>query len=93
MYMVKPEGFHPQIVDLIYKLILHGLKTIDFSKISYFSLVFTAQMLVLEYYDEFPCLGPMISFFLYQYVVFYLVHILKLDFDLLFIHSLSKSPA
>lgn len=92
MNMVKPEGFHPQIVDLIYKLILYGLKSIDFTKISYFSLVFSAQMLVLEYYSEFECLGPMLSFFLYQFIVYYLVHILKLDFDLLFIHSLSKSP-
>lgn len=92
MNLVKPQGFHPQIVDLIYKLILFGLKSIDCSKISYFSLVFSAQMLVLEYYSEFECLGPMLSFFLYQFAAFYLVHILKLDFDLLFVHSLSKSP-
>lgn len=93
MKMVRPQGFHPQIVDLVYKLILFGLKSIDFSKISYFSLVFAAQMLVLEYYSEFECLGPMLSFFLYQFIVFSLVHVLKLDFDLLFVHSLSKSPA
>ena len=92
MYLVKPEGFHPQLVDLVYKLILFGLKTIDFNKISYFSLVFASQMLVLEYYSKLECLGPMLSFFLFQYVVFYLIHILKLDFDLLFVHSLSKSP-
>ena len=93
MYMIKPEGFHPQIIDLIYKLMLYGLRTIDFNKISYFSLVFSAQMMVLEYYSEFECLGPMLSFFLYQYLTFYLIHILKLDFDLLFVHSLSKSPS
>lgn len=93
MYMIKPEGFHPQIVDLTYKLIMYGLRTIDFNKISYFSLVFSAMLLTLEYYNEFECLGPLLSFFLYQYLVYYLVQILKLDFDLLFVHSLSKSPS
>jgi hypothetical protein len=93
MYMIKPEGFHSQIVDLIYKLIMYGLRTIDFNKISYFSLVFSALLLALEYYNEFTCLGPLLSFFLYQYLVYYLIQILKLDFDLLFVHSLSKSPS
>ena len=93
MNLVQPSGFHPQLVDLIYKLILYGLRTIDFNKISYFSLVFSAQMLVLEYYQKLECLGPMLSFYLFQYIVFYLIHILKLDFDLLFVHSLSKSPS
>lgn len=86
MYMVNESGmsFHYKVIDLIYKLIFYGLRNLDFSQISYFALVFSSQMLVLEYYNEFKMLEKMIIFLLYKFLVFYVIHSLDLDFDMLF---------
>lgn len=87
MFLVNDQGmtFHTKIIDLIYKLIFRGLKTLDFKNISYFSLVFASQMLVLEYYNEHSMLQKMLEFLLYKYLVFHVIVSLNLDFESLFI--------
>jgi hypothetical protein len=86
MFLVNPPGqaFHDRVVDLIYKLIFHGLKHLDFNNISYFALVFSAQMLVLEYYQEHAMQQKMIHFLLYRYLPFYVISELHLNFDSIF---------
>lgn len=86
MNLVHPPGmaFHNQIVDLIYKLIFFGLKTLDFSHIPYFALVFAAQSLVLEYYNEHVKLQKMLEFLLYRFLVFFVIENMGLEFDTLF---------
>ena len=86
MFLVNKPGmsFHPALIDLIYKLIFSGLRSLDFSKVSYFALVFASQTVVLEYYKEFPLLEEMLSFLLYQFLVYYNIHCLQFDFETLF---------
>lgn len=86
MFLVNGKNmtFHAKIVDLIYKLMFYGLKTINFSHISYFALVFASQMLVLEYYNEHNMLEIMLSFFFYRFLLFYVVRSFDLTFETLF---------
>lgn len=86
MFLVNDSGmtFHNKIVDLIYKLIFCGLKTLSFEHVSYFALVFASQMLVLEYYNEHSMLQKMLDFFLHKFLVFHVISSLNLDFESLF---------
>lgn len=86
MFLVNHKNmtFHDKIIDLVYKLMFYGLKNIDFSYVSYFSLVFASQMLVLEYYNEHTMLGTMLSFFFYKFLVFYVIQTFDLTFETLF---------
>lgn len=87
MFLVNAPGmtFHNKIVDLIYKLIFRGLKTLDFRHMSYFALVFAAQMLVLEYYSEHAMLQQMLDFFLHRFLVLYAIESLGARFESLFV--------
>ena len=76
--------FHSKIVDLIYKLIFYGIHHIDFTKISYFSLVFAAKVIVFEYYQEHNLLGKMIEIILYNYSIGLVIEKLDLSFTNLF---------
>ena len=76
--------FHSKIVDLIYKLIFFGINNIDFTKISYFSLVFAAKVIVFEYYQEHNLLGKMIEILLYNYSIGFVIEKLNLSFENLF---------
>ena len=78
------KEFHSRIVDLIYKLMFFGLRTIDFSKVSYFSLVFAANMLVFEYYQEHNLLAKMMECLLYKILVNKAVIDLNVSFEDLF---------
>ena len=92
MFLVNPKGmtFHPKIIDLTYKLIFHSLRTLNFSDISYFALVFSCQMLVLEYQNEYDMLKIMISSFLYQFLPLFLIKTFDLTFENLFeLHPIS----
>jgi hypothetical protein len=86
MFLVneKDMTFHDKIIDLVYKLMFHGLKTIDFRYVSYFALVFASQMLVLEYYNEHSMLAKMLSFFFYHFILFYVIGSFGLSFESLF---------
>lgn len=86
MFLVNERGmtFHDKIIDLVYKLMFHGLKTIHFDHVSYFALVFAAQMLVLEYYNEHAMLAKMLSFFFDRFLLFYVVSAFDLSFESLF---------
>lgn len=86
MFLVNHKNmtFHAKIIDLVYKLMFYGLKNIDFSYVSYFSLVFASQMLVLEYYNEHNMLATMLSFFFYRFLIFYVIQTFNLSFETLF---------
>lgn len=79
--------FHHKIVDLIYKMIFSALRNLDCSRISYFSIVFASQMVVLEYYNEYGMLEKMMNFLLYKYLGFYACRSLNLQFHELFAHK------
>ena len=72
------------VFDLIYKLIFFGLKNISFSQISYFSLVFTSQMIALEFFDNMQNVNQMLECFLYKILIFFILESLNLNFDTLF---------
>jgi hypothetical protein len=72
------------VFNLIYQLIFFGLKNINFSQISYFSLVFSAQMIALEFYNAMQNVTQMIEFFLYKFLNFYILESLNLNFETLF---------
>lgn len=86
MFLVHPPGltFHNKVVDLIYKLIFRGLKTLAFRGVSYFALVFASQMLVLEYYAEHAMVQKMLDFLLHRFLVLHAVAFLDADFEALF---------
>ena len=86
MFLVndKDMTFHDKIIDLVYKLMFHGLKTINFNHVSYFALVFAAQMLVLEYYNEHAMLAKMLGFFFDRFMLFYVISSFGLTFESLF---------
>lgn len=65
-------------------MIFSALRTLDISKITYFAIVFAAQMIVLEYYNEFDMLKKMVSFFFYKFLAFFLIERSNLTFDKLF---------
>lgn len=86
MLLVEPPGnaFPPRVVDLVYKLIFHGLETLDSRRVGPFALVFAAQMVVLEYLGELPMLRKMLRFLLFRFLGFHVLSELELDFEALF---------
>ena len=65
-------------------MIFAQLRIMDISKINYFAIVFAAQMIVLEYYNEFDMLKKMVSFFFYKFLPFHIINSLDLDFNKMF---------
>lgn len=86
MFMMNKgqNTLHRVMVNVIYKLIFHGLKKFNFHHVTYFALTFAAQMIVLEYYEDYQRLELMLVFFLYRFLPFYIIKFLKLDFTKLF---------
>lgn len=78
------ESFNHTLVNFIYRLIFNGLQKINFENISYFALVFSAQMIILEYFQEYQRLELMLIFFLFKFLPFYVIEALDLSFDSLF---------
>jgi hypothetical protein len=78
------KTFHRMLVNVIYKLIFYGLKKINFNHVTYFALTFAAQMIVLEYFEDYQRLESMLVFFLYKFLPFYVIKFLNLEFYNLF---------
>lgn len=77
-------GLDSSSASLVYNLIFHGLNSINFCKISYFSLVFSALLILFEYQQNSDKLSTLLNFFLYKFCNFYLIESLKLNFETLF---------
>lgn len=77
-------GLDSKSVSLVYTLIFHGLNNMNLFKISYFSLVYSALLILFEYQQDSDKLSILLNFFLYKFCNFYLIVSLKLNFETLF---------
>ena len=84
MVSVGEQPFPRSVLNFIYKLVFHGLKKISFDHVSYFALVFAAQMTVLEFFEDFPRVELMLVFLLHKFLPFTVIKGLRLRFDRLF---------
>ena len=87
MFLVNGPGnaFPCSTVDLVYKLIFRGLRTLDLRHVCRFALVFAAQMLVLEYEGQHAMLTTMLRFLLFKYLALHVIATLGLSFESLFV--------
>jgi hypothetical protein len=85
MFLLNSENpKNLKFLSLSRRLMMEGIKQINFNHVTYFALALAAQMIVLEFDGNYQYLEKLLIFFLFKFLPFYVIQSLKLKFKFLF---------